>query len=153
MDFVVLEILRRLPKLAPQDEFFVFVFLNFTTIGEGNAVIRRARSAFNKDDESLQVRLENQERLRKIMKDKPFGYGIGLSGGNAKNFGEQYYEISQIATDSWYVQVWVETGIVGLSFYFMIIGYLLLRGMYIVRYKLKNELVIGYETAFLPIRA
>lgn len=126
-----------------------FVFLNFTTIGESNSVIRRARSAFNKNDESLKVRLDNQERLRKIMKDKPFGYGIGLSGGNAKNFGEQYYDISQIATDSWYVQIWVETGIVGLTFYFMIIGYLLARGMYIVRYKLKNDLVIGYETALL----
>ena len=127
----------------------VFIFLNFTTIGDGNSVIRRARSVFNHDDASYQVRLDNRAKPVEYMKDKPLGYGVGLSGGHAAQFGDQYYEISQIATDSWFVQLWVETGEVGLVIYFLIIGVLLIRGMYIVRFKLKDDQVTGYMTALL----
>lgn len=35
-----------------------FVFLKFTSIGQGNALVRRARSAFNSEDPSFKVRLE-----------------------------------------------------------------------------------------------
>ena len=54
----------------------VFLFLNYTTIGQGNAVIRRARSAFNLQDKSFVLRMENQAKLRTIMRDKPFGLSL-----------------------------------------------------------------------------
>ena len=50
----------------------VFIFLNYTHIGHSNALIRRARSAFDLNDASFQVRLKNQELMRAYMKDKPF---------------------------------------------------------------------------------
>ena len=90
-----------------------FIFLNFTTIGQGNPIIRRARSAFNTQDASFQVRLENQARLRELMRGKPFGAGLGHGGGKAKVFAPDA-PLSQVPTDSWFVMIWVETGIVGL---------------------------------------
>lgn len=126
-----------------------FFFLNFTTIGEGNAVIRRARSAFNKEDESYLVRKENQKTLKELLKDKPLGYGIGLSGGRAANFGEDYEEIASIPTDSYYVQVWVQTGYVGLGFYLVLMFCMIGRAVYIVRFKIKDPEVKGYLTGFV----
>lgn len=63
-----------------------FGFLKFTSIGQSNALIRRARSAFNTEDASFKVRLENQAKLRELMADKPFGAGLGHGGGKAKTF-------------------------------------------------------------------
>ena len=57
----------------------LFGFFKFTHIGDGNVMIYRIRSAFNPtEDASFQVRLENQERLRRVMADKPFGVGLWL---------------------------------------------------------------------------
>jgi len=38
----------------------VYIFFAHTTIGQGNAEIRRMRTAFDPNEASLQVRLENQ---------------------------------------------------------------------------------------------
>jgi hypothetical protein len=40
---------------------FLFVNFVFTNIANGNAEIRRMRSAFDPNDPSLQVRLDNQK--------------------------------------------------------------------------------------------
>lgn len=126
-----------------------FCFLNYTTIGDGNAVIRRARSAFNKEDESYLVRKKNQEILKELLKDRPFGYGIGLSGGSAARFGEEYDEIASIPTDSYYVQVWVQTGYVGLGYYLVLMFCMIGRAVYIVRFKIRDPEIKGYLTAFV----
>jgi hypothetical protein len=42
------------------------VFFKFTNIANGNAEIRRMRSAFDPNDPSLQVRLDNQKILKDI---------------------------------------------------------------------------------------
>ena len=104
-----------------------FCFLKFTTIGQGNPIIRRARSAFNTEDASFQVRLDNQARLRELMRGKPFGAGLGHGGGKAKVFAPDA-PLSQIPTDSWFVMIWVETGIVGLLLHVGILLYVLGRG-------------------------
>ena len=125
-----------------------FCFLNFTNIGNGNAVIRRARSAFDTEDTSYQVRKENQEIIKEIMKDKPLGYGIGLSGGNALQFGEDYLDIADIPTDSFFVQVWIQTGYIGLFFYLALMFCMVARAIYIVRFKIKDPEIKGCMTAF-----
>jgi hypothetical protein len=38
-----------------------FVFFKYTTIAQGNAQVRRMRTAFDPNDASLQVRLDNQK--------------------------------------------------------------------------------------------
>ena len=125
-----------------------FIFLNFTTIGQSNAIIRRTRSAFNTQDASFQVRLHNQSRLRELMKDKPFGAGLGHGGGKAKVFAPDA-PLSQIPTDSWFVMIWVETGIVGLLLHLGILLYILGRGAFLVFFRLRNAQLRGLVTALI----
>ena len=123
-----------------------FIFLKFTTIGQGNSIIRRARSAFNTNDPSFQVRLANQAKLRELMADKPFGAGLGHGGGKAKTFAPNA-ALSQIPTDSWFVMVWVETGVVGILLHIGILLYILARGAYLVVFKLRNTQLRGFTAA------
>lgn len=125
-----------------------FVFLNFTTIGQGNPIIRRARSAFNTEDASFRVRLDNQARLRALMKDKPFGAGLGHGGGKAKVFAPDA-PLSQIPTDSWFVMIWVETGIVGLLLHIGILLYVLGRGAWLAVFRLRNPQLKGFVAALV----
>ncbi len=121
--------------------FFVIFslwFLNFTYIGHGNVYIRRMRSAFNPDDASLQVRLQNQRVLRSYMINHPFGVGIGMKRGNAVNY-VPHPVLSKIPHDSWYVLLWVELGIVGMIIYIIMLIYFFIYGSYLVMFKLQNR--------------
>lgn len=146
--FVVLSRNFRMMALGALALFAAFVFLNFTAIGNGNAIIRRARSAFNTEDASLQVRLENQARLRELMRDKPFGAGLGHGGGKAKQFAPDA-PLSQIPTDSWFVMIWVETGVVGLLLHLATLLYILGYGAWQVLFRLRNPQLRGFTTAFV----
>ncbi len=88
-------------------------------------------------------------QVKELLKDKPFGYGIGLSGGSAAKFGEDYLEIAEIPTDSFYVQVWVQTGYVGLFFYLTLMFVMCLRAAYIVRFKIRDPNIKACMTGFL----
>lgn len=112
-------------------------FLKFTYIGHGVAEIRRMRSLFSTEDASLQVRVDNQNLIREYLADKPFGVGLGLGGGKALKFDPGSY-IASIPTDSWFVLLWVETGIVGLVLYLLVMLYCLIRGAYICIFRLNN---------------
>lgn len=126
-----------------------FCFLKFTTIGNGNALIRRTRSAVSPaEDASFQVRLENQAKLRELMWSKPFGTGLGMGGGKAKRYAPDA-PLSQIATDSWLVQLWVETGMVGLSLYLLLFGSLFVYGSWLVVCRIRDNLVKGITTALI----
>lgn len=125
-----------------------FIFLNFTTIGQGNTTIRRARSAFNTNDPSFQLRLDNQAKLREIMADKPFGGGLGHGGGKAKAFAPDA-PLSNVATDSWFVMIWVETGVVGILLHVGVLLYILGWGAYQVFFRLRNIQVRGLTAALI----
>lgn len=127
---------------------FAFIFLNYTKIGEGNQYIRRMRSAFNMDDPSFQVRLRNQEKMRVYMKDKYIGVGLGLGGGKAKQYAPNAY-MSQIPTDSWFVMIWVETGIVGLILHISILLYIVAYGIWLVMFRIKDDELKGVLSALL----
>ncbi|MGB0165213.1 MAG: O-antigen ligase family protein [Luteibaculum sp.] len=90
-----------------------FCFLKYTSIGSGSYDIQRMRTALDPNNPSLQVRLENQRLLKVYLADKPFGKGIGSGGSWAKRFDPESY-LAGIPLDSWFVKIWVETGIVGL---------------------------------------
>jgi hypothetical protein len=123
-------------------------FLNETYYLHGNQYIRRMRSAFNPDDPSLLVRLENQRKLKVYMADKPFGAGIGMSRGKTTSYAPDPF-LAQIPNDSWYVMVWVETGIVGLIMHLLILMYILLHGSFLVMFRLKNKQIKGIVTAII----
>ncbi len=115
----------------------VFVFFKFTTIGQGNDQIRRMRTAFDPNDASLQVRLDNQKKLKVYLASRPFGGGIGHGGVKAQRFLPNAY-LSQIATDSWYVLIWVEQGIVGLLLHLFILFYVLIKGSYKIMFRIRD---------------
>ena len=118
---------------------FMFVFFKYTNIGEGNSTIRRARTAFNpNEDASFLVRKNNQEKMKIYMVNKPFGIGIGLSASRAHKYGS-YTKLSEIPTDSWMVLIWIETGIVGLCLYIGFLLFILVYCAYIIMFKLKNQ--------------
>lgn len=117
--------------------------LAFTDIGQSNTQIRRARTIFNRtEDLSYQVRKDNQRALRIHMKKLPFGNGLGMSAGRAQRNGD-YSPVTNYPTDSWLVQLWVETGIIGLIVYICVMCFIFAKGAYIVFFKLKNKHLAG----------
>lgn len=123
----------------------MFTFFYFTNIGQGNAEIRRMRSAFDgTKDASFVVRLENQKKMKEFMPSHPFGIGIGKS-----KHAEPQDHMYGIATDSSLVFIWVETGTVGLIFYIFIFLFVLGRGMYDILFRIKNEELKGIMSALV----
>jgi len=121
----------------------VFSFFNFTTIGNSNADIRRMRTAFSfSKDASFNVRLENQKKMRSFMHGYPFGLGLGSS----KHAGEGDM-MHGIATDSSFVFVWIETGMIGLVLYILLCISIVGFGIYYVLALLKTPTIKGIVAA------
>lgn len=118
----------------------VFIFFKFTSIGQGNYQIRRMRSAFDPNDASLQVRLENQRKLKVYMASRPLGGGIGHGGVKAQKYLPNAF-LSNVATDSWYVLIWVEQGVLGLIMHLFILFYVVVRGGYQVMFRIRNPIL------------
>lgn len=126
----------------------IFCFFYFTDIGDDNVFIRRMRTAFRPtEDASFNVRLENQKRFAHYLKDKPFGMGLG---GKVVD-KEQLMKLNEdfIPTDSFYVGIWVETGVVGLCLYLAILITILLRCCYIIMFHLHNKELRNILSALL----
>ena len=119
---------------------FVFIFFKFTYIGQDNSFIRRMRTAFNPNDPSLQVRIDNQKKLSVYLATRPFGGGIGLAGVKAKAYLPNAF-LSNIATDSLYVLIWAEQGIVGLVLYLIILFYILIKGSYKIMFRIRDPIL------------
>jgi len=137
-------ILLRKNKLMLISGFIVlaslFVFFKYTTIGQGNAEIRRMRTAFDPKDASLQVRLENQKKLKAYLATRPFGGGIGHAGVKAQRYLPYAY-LSSIPTDSGYVLIWAETGIVGLILYLGVLFYVIIKASYRIMFRIKDSVL------------
>ena len=123
--------------------------LKFTTIGEGNQLVRRMRTAFDPEDASLQVRLTNQKAIRSYMKEAPWGIGFGLGMGEDQlPHSNKYWIVSVTAPDSTLVYLWMRTGIVGISVFLLVLGISLLIQSYIVLFKVKDKELRGKLVAF-----
>lgn len=116
----------------------IFCFFYYTDIGEENVFIRRMRTAFRpSEDASFNVRLENQKRFAYYLQDKPFGVGVG--GKIVDTKGLMILEEEFIPTDSYYVGIWVEGGIVGLCLYITLQALILIRCCYLLLFRIKND--------------
>ena len=121
--------------------FFAFILI-FTNIGDGNQQIRRMRSAFNKDDASMNVRDMNQEVMKKYIQDAPWGIGIGNSLDNVPA-NNKYRKLVTIAPDSEYVFIWLRTGPIGITIFVITMLIMLGGACWTVLFKLKNKTLIG----------
>lgn len=125
----------------------MLALLVFTTIGNGNAQIRRMRSAFNKNDASSNVRTINQEVMKKYLQDAPWGIGIGMGYDNVPA-NNKYRKLSTMPPDSEYVYIWQHTGIIGISVFLVTTVIMLVGACWIVFFILKNPSLRGIGAAF-----
>jgi O-antigen ligase len=103
----------------------IFFLLKFTYLGHSNYQIQRMRSAFNLQDPSFQVRIKNQLKLSEYLETRPFGGGIGSAGYWGLRFSPDTF-LARTPVDSWYVKIWAETGITGITLYLLITVFILL---------------------------
>lgn len=102
-----------------------FFLLKFTYVGQSNYQIQRMRSAFNLDDPSFQVRIKNQIKLQEYLETRPFGGGIGSAGYWGLRFSPDTF-LAKTPVDSWYVKLWAETGVIGITLYLLITLFILI---------------------------
>ena len=124
------------------------LLLTQTNIGNSNPLIRRMRSTFDREDASLQVRVINKRRMAPLLKERPFGIGIGLCGNRAARFGVDI-PLSKIPPDSHLTAIWIETGIVGLSLYLTLLFILLAKASYMAVFIIKSKQIRGILIAFI----
>ncbi len=125
----------------------LFCILKFTMIGQGNYQIQRMRSAFDPNDPSLQVRLQNQAKLRVYLASRPLGGGVGSAGYWGLRFSPNTL-LAQTPTDSWYVKIWAETGIIGLYLHIGMLLTCIATGTFLI-FKMKNDLALRQIAAAL----
>jgi hypothetical protein len=126
----------------------VFGFFKYTYIGQGIYFVNRMRTAFDPKNASLQTRLENQNKLRPYLATRPFGGGVGHAGGKATRFTPGTF-LASVPTDSWYVEIWAEQGLVGLALHLSLLSYIILKGSYLVMFRIKNRELRFRLTALL----
>lgn len=99
-------------------------FLKFTHIGDSNYNIYRFRSALNPDDPSLNVRFNSQKILKEYMSSRPLGGGLGVIGYYGMKYNPDKF-LSKVQPDSYWVKIWVMTGIVGFIIWLGMMMYIL----------------------------
>lgn len=125
--------------------FFIFI-LAFTNIGNSNQQIRRMRTTFNKNDASKGTREQNQEVMRKYLKDAPWGIGIGDRSQNVPPT-HKYRVMTTIPPDSEYVFIWIHTGQIGLMLLIIVNATILIGASIITMFRLKNPRLRGIAAA------
>jgi hypothetical protein len=140
--FMMFFVLKKNIKVLSVGVIFValiFVFFKYTTIANGNDQVRRMRSAFDPNEPSLKVRLDNQKILKGYLASRPFGGGIGHAGDKAQRFLPNAF-LSNVATDSWYVLIWAELGIIGLTLHLIVLFYVMGKATYKVMFVIRDPI-------------
>ena len=119
-----------------------YVILAFTTIGNGNAQIRRMRSGFDKNDASSNQRTINQAVMKKYLADCPFGLGIGMGYENVPA-NNKFRKLATIPPDSEYVFIWIHTGIVGIITFLVTTAIMFFGAAHIVMFRLRSPSLRG----------
>ena len=122
--------------------FFMYIILAFTTIGNGNAQIRRMRSGFNKDDASMGARASNQATMKKYMYEIPWGIGIGMGMDNVPT-NNKYHKMATIPPDSEYVYIWLRTGQIGITTFLVTTAIMWLGACWVIFFRIKSKSLQG----------
>lgn len=122
--------------------FFIYFFLAFTTIGQGNAQIRRMRSGFNKNDASMGAREMNQQVMKKYLAEAPWGIGLGIGFENVPA-NNKYRKLATLPPDSEYVFIWVHTGPIGITIFIITTIIIFIGASWIVFFKLDSPSLRG----------
>ncbi|WP_195280715.1 O-antigen ligase family protein [Parabacteroides johnsonii] len=121
---------------------FIYIFFAQTHIWDSNRQIHRMRTAFHPEkDASYLVRKANQKRLAEYMVHKPFGEGVGLAGIEGRRFSHRF--TTEVPTDSHYVNIWVQFGIVGLCLHIVILLFIITYSAYLIMFRIRNRELKG----------
>lgn len=129
----------------------VFVFMKYTTALQNVEQVRRMRTALNPEDASLLTRLKNQKKIGKYLLTRPIGGGIGSAGFWGSKYNP-WTVLGSTPTDSYYVKIWGETGIIGICLHLFMFGYFLARGGNVV-WHLKHPIVRAKAAAITAAMA
>lgn len=117
----------------------LYAFFAFTDIGENNALIRRMRTAFRpQEDVSFNVRIENQKLIAEYMQTHPWGAGLG-KGVARINVNHDGVVEDTIPPDSFYVDIWIQTGTVGLLIYICTCIAIIIYACYTIMFRIHNK--------------
>ncbi len=123
--------------------FAAFVFiLVFTNIGNSYQQIRRMRTAFDRNDASAGARAANQEAMKKYMAEAPWGIGIGL-GREDVPANNKFAVMAAVPPDSEYVNIWIRTGIIGITVFLITMVFMFAGACWVVLFKLKSPSLRG----------
>lgn len=125
----------------------MLILLAFTKVGNGNSMIRRMRTAFDKNDASAGVRDINKAAIKKYLRQAPWGMGLGMDVTNVPA-NNKYKLLLATPPDSTYVYIWVHTGIIGVTIFALTNILILFGGCYVVLFKLDNKIIRGIGAAF-----
>lgn len=128
-------------------------FFKYTTILSSNYQINRMRSAFDSNDPSLMVRKNREKVLKVYLANKPIGEGIGSSGYWGQRFRPGSF-LANLGTDSHFVRVWAETGVIGLLIDIIMFLYLIVRcGVILWRmeYSYHRMCLVGLYSGFVGV--
>lgn len=121
---------------------FFFIILAFTNIGQGNQQIRRMRTVFNRSDASAGARDINQEAMKKYMKDAPWGIGLGMDRDDVPA-NNKYAIMSIVPPDSEYVNIWIRTGVIGITLFIITMLMMLGGACWIVLFRINSPSLRG----------
>ncbi|MBT3210262.1 MAG: O-antigen ligase domain-containing protein [Bacteroidetes bacterium] len=131
-----------------------FSVIKFTMIGQGLPLVPRMRTALDPNDKSLLVRKANQAKLAVYLAKRPIGGGIGTAGAWGLRFSPNTF-LAQTPTDSWFVKIWAETGVVGFLLHTFILFFILIKTGFILWYKVKDPeikyIMMALSSGFLGI--
>ena len=123
--------------------FAICLFLLvFTDIGNGNDSIKRMRSAFDKNDASMNVRDINKASIKKYIQEAPWGIGIGMMRDDVPA-NNKYRMLTEIPPDSGYVYIWVRTGKIGIIIYVLTTLIMFGGACWIVLFRIKSSSLRG----------
>jgi len=77
--------------------------------------------------------------LKGYLASRPFGGGIGHAGDKAQRFLPNAF-LSNVATDSWYVTIWAEMGIIGLTMHLIILFYVIGMASFKVMFRIRDPI-------------
>lgn len=124
-----------------------YIILAFTTIGNGNASIRRMRSGFDKNDASANQRTINQAVMKKYLNEAPWGLGIGLGYENVPA-NNKYRKLATIPPDSEYVFIWIHTGYIGIVVFLITTAVLFIGACQVVFFRIRSDSLRGVGAGF-----
>ncbi|MBP6825135.1 MAG: O-antigen ligase family protein [Saprospiraceae bacterium] len=102
----------------------------FVMKSTSSGVIFRIQSAFKpSQDDSMNLRLENQKKIQPFIQTHPLGGGLGSCGVWGKRFNPDS-ELAKFPHDSSFVRMAVELGWIGLILYTLLHYFVLRTGLY-----------------------